>query len=579
MSYLSFENNTIEASGNLILKPTNGSIDCSEATISNVTIAGRMIVTSNDDISFNNSNLVDVSSIHVHNDVSCSYLLVDTIGFENHNIIFNGSNLRDVSSIQVNRIDATDIYVDGSLTVINTIDLDISDNIIGLNKGHVAGNKTSGMLINYGDASNIFFGYHNEENAFVIVDTSFNHDDVSRNIVLDKYVDLKVGNTTIYNDSSDAILEVKVDDNFDCSLNAEIRVFGGGQGESKIIWGAKTTSTDQYGGCIYYDASTKKTEFQRITTNSTTLIYDTVFEYNDTSSNVTFMGEIHNNALIRGGILKAFFNNGNNITTGLSRGTSYIDFNKYYKDSDNVVYQAQTQIGYLEPDNNVLYMNNSKGMIQIKRFVTSTITPVFEIGNNDGISDDINNYKHYSNVTIEAPLFNGDVSGNATSATNILLTNDTSSENEHNIVFTSTSTSTNDIGSLKIANSKLKYDPSLNILTSGSFNATSDYRTKTNIEELDENITVSNLRPLVYLKNGKKEIGLIAHELQEVYPFMVCGEKDGKEMQSVNYDGLIGVLINDVKRLTNENKILKLNNDTLYSRLDNLEEKFNKKFE
>jgi hypothetical protein len=57
-----------------------------------------------------------------------------------------------------------------------------------------------------------------------------------------------------------------------------------------------------------------------------------------------------------------------------------------------------------------------------------------------------------------------------------------------------------------------------------------------------------------------------------VYPFMVCGEKDGKEMQSVNYNGLIGVLINDVKRLTNENQILK-------SRLDAFEEKFNKKFE
>jgi hypothetical protein len=125
-----------------------------------------------------------------------------------------------------------------------------------------------------------------------------------------------------------------------------------------------------------------------------------------------------------------------------------------------------------------------------------------------------------------------------------------------------------------------------------SFNATSDYRTKTNIEELDENVSVSNLRPLMYLKKGKKEIGLIAHELQEVYPFMVSGEKDGKEMQSVNYNCLIGVLINDVKRLTNENEILKLNNDTLKSdydtlksdydtlksRLDSLEEKFNKKF-
>ena len=124
------------------------------------------------------------------------------------------------------------------------------------------------------------------------------------------------------------------------------------------------------------------------------------------------------------------------------------------------------------------------------------------------------------------------------------------------------------------------------LIEAPSFYATSDYRTKTNIEELDENTTVSNLRPLMYLKNGKKEIGLIAHELQEEFPFMVCGKKDGEQMQSVNYNSLIGVLINDIKRLTNENEILKLNNDalksdcdTLKTRIDAIETRFNKKFE
>ena len=87
------------------------------------------------------------------------------------------------------------------------------------------------------------------------------------------------------------------------------------------------------------------------------------------------------------------------------------------------------------------------------------------------------------------------------------------------------------------------------------------------------------MRPLVYIKNGQKEIGLIAHELQEVYPFMVCGKKDGKEMQSVNYNGLIGVLINDVKRLNNENDTLKSEINEIKSRFDSLEEKLNKKFE
>ena len=51
------------------------------------------------------------------------------------------------------------------------------------------------------------------------------------------------------------------------------------------------------------------------------------------------------------------------------------------------------------------------------------------------------------------------------------------------------------------------------------------------------------MRPVIYDMNSLREIGLIAHEIQEIYPFLVYGIKDGKEMQSVNYIGLIGILI------------------------------------
>ena len=93
-------------------------------------------------------------------------------------------------------------------------------------------------------------------------------------------------------------------------------------------------------------------------------------------------------------------------------------------------------------------------------------------------------------------------------------------------------------------------------ITATSYNATSDYRLKTDLKELEANDSVQNLRPLKYLKGGKNDIGLIAHELQEYFPELVKGEKDGKEMQSVNYIGLIGVLINDIKRLIKKNEQL-----------------------
>jgi hypothetical protein len=88
-------------------------------------------------------------------------------------------------------------------------------------------------------------------------------------------------------------------------------------------------------------------------------------------------------------------------------------------------------------------------------------------------------------------------------------------------------------------------------VSAASYNTTSDYRIKENAAILDETFSVDKLRPVTYtnLNSGKQDIGLIAHELQEVYPFLVTGEKDGQEMQTVNYTGLIGVLIKEIQDL------------------------------
>jgi hypothetical protein len=48
---------------------------------------------------------------------------------------------------------------------------------------------------------------------------------------------------------------------------------------------------------------------------------------------------------------------------------------------------------------------------------------------------------------------------------------------------------------------------------------------------------------------NKNDIGLIAHEVQELYPSLVTGEKDGLNLQTLNYSGLIPILINEIKML------------------------------
>ena len=51
-------------------------------------------------------------------------------------------------------------------------------------------------------------------------------------------------------------------------------------------------------------------------------------------------------------------------------------------------------------------------------------------------------------------------------------------------------------------------------------------------------------------------MGLIAHEVQEIYPFLVNGEKDGEKFQSVNYTSLIALLIKEIKDLKARVKVL-----------------------
>jgi hypothetical protein len=87
--------------------------------------------------------------------------------------------------------------------------------------------------------------------------------------------------------------------------------------------------------------------------------------------------------------------------------------------------------------------------------------------------------------------------------------------------------------------------------TCTSINITSDYRIKDNVKDIITNDNFNKLRPVTYLNklNNKNEIGFIAHEVQELFPELVNGEKDGEINQTVNYIGLIPLLVNEIKEL------------------------------
>jgi len=89
----------------------------------------------------------------------------------------------------------------------------------------------------------------------------------------------------------------------------------------------------------------------------------------------------------------------------------------------------------------------------------------------------------------------------------------------------------------------------------------SDYRIKDilgNVENMNECV-VDNLNPIKYVnkQNGHTEIGFLAHEVQKEMPYLVTGTMDGPETQTLNYIGLIGVLVKEVKELKREMNVLK----------------------
>jgi hypothetical protein len=114
---------------------------------------------------------------------------------------------------------------------------------------------------------------------------------------------------------------------------------------------------------------------------------------------------------------------------------------------------------------------------------------------------------------------------------------------------------------------KMRLDSSFDLQVAGDVvaasTAFSDERLKENIKKIENPLeAVSKLNGVTYdwKSNGKSSVGVIAQDVQKVFPDLVKEvqplEGDEKRL-TVNYDGLIGVLIEAVKDLTNQVNELK----------------------
>jgi len=107
-------------------------------------------------------------------------------------------------------------------------------------------------------------------------------------------------------------------------------------------------------------------------------------------------------------------------------------------------------------------------------------------------------------------------------------------------------------------------------VTSNGTILTSDYRIKYNPVSLDGTYSVDNLNPLTYMNTltNSQDIGFLAHEVQQYYPYLVVGEKDAPKYQSLNYIGLIGLLTNEIKLLKAQNIIQQQTNTDLQGQIN-----------
>jgi len=197
-------------------------------------------------------------------------------------------------------------------------------------------------------------------------------------------------------------------------------------------------------------------------------------------------------------------------------------------------------------------------------FMDGTVqTTAFQTDPTDGSAIFKNGINVYKFAHIYGTL---DVSNNTTLNGTLLANSDASFNNSVFINGTLDVSNNTTLHGTLLANSDASFNSSVYIkdtldvsgsiivtgsVTASSFYSTSDYRIKDNVQLLNISHSVDDLRPVTYWNKHTKnqDIGFIAHEVQEVLPYLVSGKKDSEEMQTLNYIGLIGILTKEIQEL------------------------------
>ena len=177
--------------------------------------------------------------------------------------------------------------------------------------------------------------------------------------------------------------------------------------------------------------------------------------------------------------------------------------------------------------------------------ITSKPSTLSGYGITDSIQSTLVSGTSIKTINGTSVLGSGDItiSGGAT------LTNDSTTNSSFYPVFTSSTSGS--MTSASVSSTKLYFNPSTGTFNATEFNAFSDKNLKENINTIDNSLDIIeklNAVSFNWKETGRKSYGVIAQELEEVLPELVQTNDSG--IKSVNYDGLIGILLAAVQALS-----------------------------
>ena len=99
-----------------------------------------------------------------------------------------------------------------------------------------------------------------------------------------------------------------------------------------------------------------------------------------------------------------------------------------------------------------------------------------------------------------------------------------------------------------------------------AYNTSSDYRLKENVRPIENGLDrLNSLNPVKFdwKKDGTSSEGFIAHEVQEIFSDAISGEKDGEDMQGMDYGRITPLLVKAIQEQQEQIEQLKTEIQTL----------------